>query len=104
MLLTLVDINYKLIVVNIEAFGKNSDARILRNSNLGKCLQNGTLNISPPKILPGSNDVLPHVINGDEAFPLYTNLMQSYSCVNAQINKEKKVFNYRLSRAILYSE
>lgn len=98
-LLALVDANYKFIVVDIGAFGKNSDASILRNSNLGKGLQNGTLNIPSPKILPGGNDVLPHVIIGDEAFPLCTNLMRPYSRDDAQRNEEKKVFNYRLSRA-----
>lgn len=98
MLLALVDANYKFIVVDIGAFGKNSDASILRNSNLGKGLQNGTLNIPSPKILPGGNDALPLVIIG-EAFPLCTNLMRSYSRDDAQRNEEKKVFNYRLSRA-----
>ncbi|XP_050066615.1 uncharacterized protein LOC126555778 [Aphis gossypii] len=86
-------------IVDIGAFGKNSDASILRNSNLGKGLQNGTLNIPSPKILPGGNDVLPHVIIGDEAFPLCTNLMRPYPRDDAQRNEEKKVFNYRLSRA-----
>lgn len=58
MLLALVDANYKFIVVDIGAFGKNSDASILRNSNLGKGLQNGTLNIPSQKILPGDNDTM----------------------------------------------
>lgn len=89
-LLALVDANYKFIVVDIGAFGKNSDASILRNSNLGKGLQNGTLNILSPKILPGGNDVLPHVIIGDEAFSLCTNLMRPYSGDDAQRNEEKK--------------
>ncbi|XP_060843970.1 uncharacterized protein LOC132923968 [Rhopalosiphum padi] len=82
-LLALVDANYKFIVVDIGAFG----------------LQNGTLNIPSPKILPEGNDVLPHVIIGDEAFPLCTDLMRPYSRDDAQRNEEKKVFNYRLSRA-----
>lgn len=80
-LLALVYANYKLIVVDVGAFGKNSDGSILRNSHLGK-----------------ANDILPHVIIGDEAFPLSTNLMRPYSRDKAQRNEGKKVFNYRLSR------
>ncbi|XP_050526869.1 uncharacterized protein LOC126897372 [Daktulosphaira vitifoliae] len=92
-----VDANYKFIVVDIGAFGKNS----LRNSNLVKGLQNVTLNIPSQKyyqVVTGS-DVLPHVIIGDEVFPLCLNLMQPYSREDALRNEEKKVFNYRLSRA-----
>lgn len=78
-LLALVDADYKFIAVDVGAFGKNSDASILRNSNLGKGLQNETLNIPGPKVLPGGNGILPHVIIGDEAFPLCTYLMRPYS-------------------------
>ncbi|KAL0879747.1 hypothetical protein ABMA27_003460 [Loxostege sticticalis] len=98
-LLALVDADKKFIVVDVGAFGKNSDASILRNSSLGKGLQDGTLNIPPRKIPPGGTEPLPHVIIGDEAFPLCTYLMRPYSRDDAQRNEEKKVFNYRLSRA-----
>lgn len=98
-LLALVDAHKKFIVVDVGAFGKNSDASILRSSSLGKSLQNGTLNIPPQKIPPGGTEPLPHVIIGDEAFPLCSFLMRPYSRDDAQRNEEKKVFNYRLSRA-----
>lgn len=81
------------------AFGKNSDAGIFRNSIMGKRLMEGNLNMPPPKRLPESNVILPHVIIGDEAFPLTTFLMRPYSRDDAQGDEEKKVFNYRLSRA-----
>lgn len=85
-LLSLVDANYKFLVVDVGAFGKNSDASILRNSSLGKGLQDGTLNIPPHKIPPGGTELLPYVIVGDEAFPLCTYLMRPYSRHDVQIS------------------
>ncbi|KAB0804474.1 hypothetical protein PPYR_01444 [Photinus pyralis] len=55
-LLALVDAHKKFIVVDVCAFGKNSDASILRNSSLGKDLHDGTLNIPPRKIPPGGTE------------------------------------------------
>lgn len=91
-LLAIVDANYKFISVDVGAFGKNSDAGIFRNSIMGKRLMEGNLNMPPPKRLPGSNVILPHVIIGDEAFPLTTFLMRPYSRDDAQGDevKEKK--------------
>lgn len=85
-LLSIVDANYKFIVVDVGAFGKNSDASILRNSSLGKGLQDGTLNIPAHKIPLGGTELLPHVIVGDEAFPLCTYLMRPYSRDDVQIS------------------
>lgn len=89
-LLALVDANYKFIVVRVGAFGKNSDTVILRNYSLGIGLQDGTLNIPPAKIPSGGNKMLPHVVVGDNAFPLCTYLLQPYSRDDAQGNEEKK--------------
>ncbi|XP_068083809.1 uncharacterized protein [Anabrus simplex] len=98
-LLALVDSNYKFIAVDIGAFGSNSDGGIFQNSNLGKALETKNLNIPENKNLPGTDIHLPHVIVGDEAFPLKTYLMRPYSKAQLNGNKEKKIFNYRLSRA-----
>lgn len=103
-MLCLVDANYKFIAVDVGAFGKNSDGSIFKNSNFGKRLRNNELQFPSSKSLPGSKDVLPHVIIGDEAFPLCTNLMRPYSREAAQGDEEKKIYNYRLSRARNVSE
>lgn len=98
-LLALVDANYKFIATDVGACGKNSDANIFKNSNLGKRLSDGSLNMPSPKALPGGNTVLPHVIIADEAFGLSTYLMRPYSRDDARGDEGKKIFNYRLSRA-----
>lgn len=52
MLLTLVDAHYNFIAVDVGAYGKNNDGRILSNSYLGKSLENGPLNIPNDEFLP----------------------------------------------------
>ncbi|XP_008179595.1 uncharacterized protein LOC103308274 [Acyrthosiphon pisum] len=61
-LLALVDAQYKFTVVDIGAFGKNSDRGILSHSNFGKALEKNKLNIPNNRALPGTNEKLPYVI------------------------------------------
>lgn len=103
-LLALVDAQYNFIAVDIGSYGKNSDGGIFAHSNLGKSIENGTLNIPPPTQLPGTNFEAPYVIVGDEAFPLKTNLMRPYPSGQQRHDVQKKIFNYRLSRARRCSE
>lgn len=98
-LMALVDADKKFIFVDVGAYGKNSDGSIFGNSELGKRLQNGTLQLPSSKPLPGTNVHLPHVIIGDEAFPLRTNIMRPYSRDDVHGKEEEKIYNYRLSRA-----
>ena len=98
-LLALVDAEKKFIFVDVGGYGKNSDASIFNSSELGRKLQDGTLNIPPAKKLPGTDVYLPHVIIGDEAFPLRTNIMRPYSRDDVLGKIEEKICNYRISRA-----
>lgn len=58
----------------------------------------------PPRQLPNSEEVLPHVLVGDDAFRLHRNMMKPYSREEAIGNNTKSVFNYRLCRARRTSE
>ncbi|XP_044760175.1 protein ALP1-like [Coccinella septempunctata] len=97
-LMALVDAKYQFIAVDIGSYGKNSDGGIFHNSNLKKFLENKALPNIEDKPLPGMTEKMPHVIVGDEAFPLKPYLLRPYP--GAQCNEiEKQQFNYRLSRA-----
>jgi hypothetical protein len=67
-----VDADYKFIFVYIGSYDSSSDATIFRNSNMGRKLENGELNI--PIDGPLSNDIngtsITFVVVGDEAFGL----------------------------------
>lgn len=49
-LLALVDADYRFIAVDIGGYGGNSDGGIFANSDLGKALQAGHLDVPPPVI------------------------------------------------------
>lgn len=53
----------------------------------------------PPRKLPNCDVVLPHMIIGDEAFALTTNMMKPYPRAQSVQDKEKAIYNYRHSRA-----
>lgn len=71
-----------------------------------------TLGIPEPALLPQSQDdvwnssscsePVPYYFVGDDAFPLEVNIMKPYPQRN--LSEEKRIFNYRLSRARRISE
>ncbi|XP_039747584.1 protein ALP1-like isoform X1 [Pararge aegeria] len=97
-LLAVADAKYRFVIVDVGAYGRNSDGGILDHSKLGLKLQNDTLNIPQNVSLRGITEELPYVFVADEAFPLTKNIMRPYPA-NQLANIEKRVFNYRLSRA-----
>lgn len=101
-LMAVADANYKFIYVDVGSFGKDSDSTIFKNSSLWKQLERGALQIPQPKELLGSNEKVPFAFVGDEAFGLSTHLLRPFSGTHLPI--EKRVFNYRLSRARRYVE
>lgn len=83
--------------VSVGANGRVSDGGVFGASTLSRALDEGWLNIPPPTQLPNSEKTLPHVILGDEAFPLKPYLIRPYP--RRELNHAHKIFNYRLSRA-----
>ena len=96
MLLAVVDAKYRFRVVDIGAYGRNSDGGTLSVSAFGTALRQNTLGIPADSPLPGAEHLgpMPHVLLADEAFPLRRNIMRPYPGHNTG---EKKVFNFRLS-------
>jgi hypothetical protein len=75
--LELVDALYKFRAVDIGSYERNSDRGIFVHSKRGKCLET-LLDIPEDKQPPGTPCLAPHVIVGDETFPLKTYLMRPY--------------------------
>ena len=96
--MALVDASYKFIYVDIGCNGRVSDGGVFKNCMLYKELEQETLNLPKPSVLPGSTCVSPYVIVADDAFAMSTYLIKPYSHCN--LTTEKKIFNYRLSRVL----
>ena len=103
-LLAVVDADCMFRVIDVGGYGRNSDGGTLGNSAFGEALKDGTLDLPENSIIPGAEPrgPLPHVFVGDEAFPLRSNLLRPFPGTN--LSREKRLFNYRLSRARLTVE
>lgn len=96
-LLALVDANYKFLYVDIGVNGRISDGGVFRESSLKKGIDRNLLDFPEDCNLPGSEIKVPYVIVADDAFPLSKRLLKPYPFRGLSI--EKRIFNYRLSRA-----
>jgi len=95
--MALVDAHYNFVVVDVGAYGKNSDGGIFMHSKLGKGLDRKQLNVPPSTAHPGTTNIAPFVILGDEAFPLKEYLMRPYPGKQLDDNS-KRIYNYRHCR------
>ena len=98
-LLAVTSADYRFVMVDIGAYGSSNDGGVLNNTALFKCLKKKKHGIPPSKQLPNHTKEthVPHVLLGDEAFPLCCDLMQPFAR-NALTN-ERYIFDYRLPRA-----
>lgn len=78
-LLAVCDANYCFTMVDIGAYGSQSDGGILAESSFGKLLFGAKLQIPSPSTLPSSDETFPYFFVGDSAFPLHTNLMRPFT-------------------------
>jgi len=102
-LLAVCDANYCFTLVDIGAEGSQSDGGVYRNSTLGKLIKNHEMPEPKPDKLPRSEHIFPYFYVGDEAFALTETFMipfgKDYIKGSSKPAIEKKIFNYRLSRA-----
>lgn len=98
MLLATVDADCKFIFVDIGSYGKEGDSGIFNKSIIAENIRTGDYFPSPGKLL-SSNEILPYVHIGDEAFRLDRHMMRPYSRIEARKDYQKTILNYRLSRA-----
>ncbi|PNF38452.1 hypothetical protein B7P43_G04032 [Cryptotermes secundus] len=97
-LLAIVDAKYRFLMVDVGAYGKDSDAGVFCNSVIHQNIRNGSLPLPKDKQLPNFEQNSPFVFIGDEAFPLRTYLLRPYPGRRVQNNEAASYFNYRLSR------
>lgn len=93
-LMALVNSNYEFIFVDVGKNGRLSDGGVLECTEFYRKLLNSELNL-PDKIDRAEN--LSFVFVGDEAFSLHEHLLKPFS--QRELNYQKRIFNYRLSRA-----
>lgn len=96
-LMAVVNSNYEFVMVDAGANGRVSDGGVMFYTKFWQRFVNGELNLPGPQRLPGATTETPYVFIADDAFAMSTNLMKPYSSAN--LTKEQRIFNYRLSRA-----
>lgn len=74
-----------------------SDGGVWAKCGLSRALEDKKLSIPPSKELPGRQRPVPYAVVADEAFGLKPWILRPYP--RAQLDKNKQIFNYRLSRA-----
>ena len=97
-LMAISDSHYNFTLVEIGNYGSNNDSGFLSHSDMGRALDDGSINFPDSEHLEGCNlSRLPYFLVGDEAFGLQPWLQRPYP--GKSLTEKKRIFNYRLSRA-----
>ncbi|XP_056631443.1 uncharacterized protein LOC130441682 [Diorhabda sublineata] len=97
--MAVVNANYRFLMIDVGAYGKDSGAGVFLNSPIYQNIENGILPLPKSQKLPNSEQVSPFVFIGDDAFPLRTYLLKSFPTRRLQNNEPASYYNYRSSRA-----
>uniref|UniRef100_A0A5G3JZG2 DDE Tnp4 domain-containing protein n=1 Tax=Xenopus tropicalis TaxID=8364 RepID=A0A5G3JZG2_XENTR len=93
-LLAIVNANYEFIMVDIGKNGRLSDGGVIEQTHFNQKLKSKQLNLPTNA---ETKEGLNFVFVGDEAFGLHENLLKPFP--QKVLTPERKIFNYRLSRA-----
>lgn len=96
--MAVVNANCEFIMCDFGINGRISDGGVIEYTNFYKKLKDEQLSLpAPTKPNNNSEKLLPFVFVADEAFTLRKDFLKPFS--RKDLNNEKKIFNYRLSRA-----
>ncbi|KAH7693985.1 nuclease HARBI1-like protein [Aphelenchoides avenae] len=98
-LMAVADAGYRILYASVGSYGHESDGGIFDRSDLGKSIKNDSNPLELPGLaaLPGSRLMCIHYFVGDDAFPHHKHLMKPFR--QNGLTKERRIYNYRLSRA-----
>ncbi|XP_008183327.1 uncharacterized protein LOC103309516 [Acyrthosiphon pisum] len=101
-LMAICDSNYCFRIIDVGSYGKESDCNVFKTSTFGKKLYSGSVNFPPDQCLPDDDNGVPQpfILVADEAFALHKHLLRPFP--DRTLNNNKRIFNYRLSRARQY--
>eukprot|EP00794_Sanderia_malayensis_P014938 gene14938-16478_t len=88
--------NFRYGRTTICSYGKENDAQIFNNSDIGQAFLQGQMNLPDPRDVHGHK--LPYIMVSDEIFGLKTWLMKPYPGRTNGLPQNEAVYNYRLSR------
>lgn len=91
-LFAIANANYEFILCDVGVNGRVSDGGVIETTEFYHRLKNDLLNIPKPE-----KPTMPYVFIGDEAFALKPNFLKPFC--QKELNEERRIFNYRLSRA-----
>lgn len=78
--------------------GRISDGGVIQNTIFFEKLVNSEVHIPSSETLKGCNQNLPYVFVADDAFPLRPDMIKPFRQADLT-SRERKILNYRLSRA-----
>ena len=96
-LLGVVDANYKFRYVSVGANGATCDAQVFFFTELYRKFAHNQMGLPPRECIRGEQNAIPYFLVGDVAFSLKEWLMKPYP--QRGLNRQQRLFNYRLSRA-----
>lgn len=97
-MLAICDHQYLFTCIDVGAYGRRSDGGVFQESPIGRQFKKRQMGLPPPKKLVVDGNPLPYVLVGDEAFQLTDFMLRPYPR-RSGLTDEKRIFNYRLSRA-----
>ena len=101
-LLAIAGPEYECLYADVGSNGRVNDSGVWNKSSLLQAIQNGSVKLPKDDALPVNGVIAPNVFVGDDAFVLKFFLMKPY--LQQNLTADKRVYNYRHSRAIRISE